>query len=361
MDEKTKYLISRIKDRFGDGFKFDKTAYVNKRTPFIVTCKIHGDLKIKAENLFRKNSTGPCCYCGNVKTTATDFIKRATTKHNNFYDYSKVNFVNMSTKVTVICPKHGEFFPTPSSHVNGKTRCPKCAMEDTRLSDKTFKKMLQLRFNNAYDLSKVHYLGQKKKVIVGCSKHGFFKKEARLLLAGFGCPVCSHESVSKDTEKFISDLKDVYGNDYDYSKVEYYNTKTKVKLICPRHGIFEKTPNSLLTDKGGCPVCKESNGERAIRIYLEKNNIEFVREYKLDGYLYRWDFYLPKQKLFIEFNGLQHYQPVEIFGGIKSLLEVKQRDAKKRSLAKKYKIKQIEIPYYKYSKVNDILDKEIHK
>ena len=47
------------------------------------------------------------------------FIEKANKKHNNKYDYSKVDYINAHTKVCIICPEHGEFWQTPNSHLNG--------------------------------------------------------------------------------------------------------------------------------------------------------------------------------------------------------------------------------------------------
>ena len=52
------------------------------------------------------------------------FIEKATNVHGDKYDYSKVNYINSTTKVCIICPKHGEFWQTPSNHLQG-SKCPK--------------------------------------------------------------------------------------------------------------------------------------------------------------------------------------------------------------------------------------------
>ena len=54
-----------------------------------------------------------------------DFFIKAKIKHNNKYDYSKVDYINSRTKICIICPKHGEFWQTPANHLHG-CGCPKC-------------------------------------------------------------------------------------------------------------------------------------------------------------------------------------------------------------------------------------------
>lgn len=61
----------------------------------------------------------------------------------------------------------------------------------------------------------------------------------------------------KTTEQFIEEAKKIHGNKYDYSLVEYKNNSTKVKIICPKHGIFEQKPDAHIQNNG-CYMCNES-------------------------------------------------------------------------------------------------------
>ena len=73
------------------------------------------------------------------------FIEKAKIKHGNKYDYSKVNYTNYKTKITIICHEHGEFNMTPDSHINGKQGCKICnkinANEKSKLSHTIFRKI----------------------------------------------------------------------------------------------------------------------------------------------------------------------------------------------------------------------------
>ena len=72
-------------------------------------------------------------------------------------------------------------------------------------------------------------------------------------------------------EKFIFDAKNIHGEKFDYSLVNYVNAHTKIKIICPTHGVFEQTPNNHLSGNG-CPKCK---GDKQ-RILKQSNKVEFV-------------------------------------------------------------------------------------
>lgn len=76
------------------------------------------------------------------------------------------------------------------------------------------------------------------------------------------------------TEEFIKRAKEIHGNKYDYSLVDYKNARTKVKIICPEHGVFEQQPRAHL-NKQGCPKCKISHGEKIIIEYLNHKNFSY--------------------------------------------------------------------------------------
>ena len=123
-----------------------------------------------------------------------EFIERAKKVHGDKYNYSKVDIVDNNKKVCIICPKHGEFWQTPKSHIVRKYGCPKCGRE-----------------------------------------------------------ICANKT-KKTNNEIINDFLSVHGKKYDYSKVEYTNAYTKVCIICPKHGEFWQTPHDHL--KGvGCPKC----------------------------------------------------------------------------------------------------------
>ena len=105
---------------------------------------------------------------------------------------------------------------------------------------------------------------------------------------------------------FLKKSKKIHLDKYDYSKVEYINSSTKIKIICPSHGEFSQTPHNHLIQKNGCPICKESKGERKISTLLKKYNIEYEREYIFDNCKninkLPFDFYLPDHNICKEYD-----------------------------------------------------------
>lgn len=129
---KLEEFIRRAKEKHGDKYDYSKVDYINNRDNVVIVCPIHADFKQSVSNHLAGQG---CSTCGKKvtaeKTSLTNeiFIERSNIKHNNFYDYSKVNYTSGKNKVSIGCPVHKEYFEQEaSSHING-SGCPKCALE----------------------------------------------------------------------------------------------------------------------------------------------------------------------------------------------------------------------------------------
>ena len=181
-----------------------------------------------------------------------DFITKSRKVHGDKYDYSKVEYINNSTKVCIICPEHGEFWQRPNHHLRGHG-CPKCK--------NVFKKDTETFINQAkeihggkYDYSKVEYVNNRTKVCIICPIHGEFWQTPKNHIKGQGCNKCAiryrAENNSLTKEEFIKRVKKVHGDRYDYSKVEYVNINTEVCIIDKKYGEFWQKPIYHLSYKG---------------------------------------------------------------------------------------------------------------
>ena len=106
----------------GNKYDYSKVEYINNKTKVCIICPEHGEFWQSPNKHLQKHG---CPFCAGKYITNDDFIKKANKIHNNKYDYSKVNYVNNSTKVCIICPEHGEFWQTPDKHLQGEG-CPIC-------------------------------------------------------------------------------------------------------------------------------------------------------------------------------------------------------------------------------------------
>ena len=132
--------------------------------------------------------------------------------------------------------------------------CPKCACANKRCTTKDFVKKAKDVHGNKYDYSKVEYISNKTKVCIICPEHGEFWQDPRSHLQGKGCSKCSKKH-RYTTEEWVGIAKNAHGDKYDYSKVKYVNSHTKVCIICPEHGEFWMLPNAHILQEQNCPKC----------------------------------------------------------------------------------------------------------
>lgn len=122
-----------------------------------------------------------------------------------------------------------------------------------RLTQEEFIEKARLKHGDKYDYSEVAYVNKKTKVRIICPEHSSFLQTPEKHLMGRGCPQCGG-TCKLNTEEFIEKAREIHGDKYDYSEVEYKNSKTKVCIICPEHTSFLQKPNDHL-DGHGCSKC----------------------------------------------------------------------------------------------------------
>jgi hypothetical protein len=216
-----------------------------------------------------------------------EFIKKAREVHGEKYDYSKVIYENNLKEVAIICDKHGEFLQLPKTHKrgNGCILCGRCkTIEGKKSNTNEFISKAKDIHKDKYDYSKVCYDKANEKVIIICQFHNEFLQTPNSHLDGKGCKKCSIEYITglqkSNTNEFIIKAKNIHGDKYDYSKVNYINNNIKVTIICKEHNEFEQPPSSHLSG-GGCRLCGINS-----RAFLKtKTTEEFIDEAnKIHGY-----------------------------------------------------------------------------
>lgn len=246
------------------------------------------------------------------KRTQKEFIKLATLKHNRIYTYEKVKYINNTTKVNIYCKKCKDYFPQmPKDHLNGRG-CKDCgalkSIKSRTLTKKQFIEKSKKYHFDTYDYSLVKYKNNRTQVDIICVIHGKFHQIPDHHMSGTGCPDCG--GTKKLTLKqFIDRCNEMHNYKYDYSLVKYANNKTKVKIVCPKHKEFFQSPYNHISGQG-CPICRSSGGELALIKYFEKNNVKYEpqKTHRFLTTLMKYDFYIPSKKLYIEFDGEQHFR-----------------------------------------------------
>lgn len=216
------------------------------------------------------------------RCNTTKFIEKASKKHNNFYDYSKVVYIHSKICVTIICPIHSDFPQTPSKHLQGQG-CKKCGYE-SMISKKTkTREKFIIEANkihkNKYTYDKVIYIKNDIIVTITCPIHGDFFQIPNSHLQGSGCDKCAGIERGKkkrlSLDDFIKRSNEIHKNKYTYTNVIYETSNVNVMITCPIHGDFPQTPGVHLQGKG-CNEC----GYKSMASKNKSNTEEFIEKAK---------------------------------------------------------------------------------
>jgi len=376
-------FIEKSNKKHNNKYDYSLVNYINNYTKVKIVCPIHGVFLQAPESHLQGNGCKKCSSEESQKrqTKGTEnFIQQAKLVHGDKYDYSLVDYKNAHTPVTIICPIHGPFQQSPSSHRKG-IQCTKCGKESS-IKSRTYSlddfiKMARQIHGNKYDYSQSNYKNTNTKIKIICPIHGKFYQSPASHLISLGCQKCADEQRAnaqrKTNDEFVKMANTVHGFKYNYEKTNYVNNQTKVIITCKKHGNFEQTPANHLRNQG-CPTCNESQGEKLVSSILEKNNINFETQKKFTN-CYNvsiskkgnkrcsklpFDFYLPEYNTCIEYDGLQHFYPVEVFGGEETFKKRQLLDKIKTSFCLNKNIKLIRIPYtMKNNDVESYIKKEL--
>lgn len=157
----TTYFIQKAKEIHKNTYDYSLSNYVKAKEKIIIICKEHGLFEQTPNNHLQGQG---CPVCGQIKTESSRrkdlnvFIEQANKKHNNKFDYSLVNYKNTDTKITIICPIHGKYQQTPSSHLNSQD-CIKCSNKKISNYQKTL--------NNGWNYSIWEKKGNESKTFNG--------------------------------------------------------------------------------------------------------------------------------------------------------------------------------------------------
>ena len=291
---------------------------------------------------------GRCPEKNTPSKTTEQFINEAKEVWGDKYDYSLTEYKGALKKIKIIYD--GVVFEqVASSHLSGQ--CP-----ENTLTQENFIRKAKLKHGDKYDYSQVRFKDSKTAVMIGYKGIYYLQKPHHHLIGN--CPENIILSVKKTTKQFIFEANAIHDFKYIYDKTDYISNQTKVIITCLIHGDFNQRPLSHLQGNG-CPHCNESTGEKIIAKYLDKNGIFYDRQHKFHDckniFQLPFDFYIPNLRMCIEFDGKQHYEPVEHFGGIKAYEQLKINDKIKTDYCEENYINLIRIKYTQLDDIHKIL------
>ncbi|MEY3359581.1 MAG: hypothetical protein RI923_841 [Pseudomonadota bacterium] len=274
----------------GGKYEYDLVTYSGKSEKVKIRCPEHGLFEQTPHDHLSGSGCKKCAVISknnkSLDNRRAKFLADAAKVHGEKYNYSLVKFLNGSQKVKILCPIHGIFEQAADHHIHGKQGCPACSTlsrkKPRKSSAEKFIENCQKVHGGKYGYLNTKYLGSNHKVEISCSSHGSFWQVAASHLAGSNCPACAKNKSavarSKGKSEFLEKARKVHGDKYDYSRVDYINSKSKIEVICPEHGVFKQIPGNHLNSAQGCPKCAG---------VMLKTTSEFISEaFKVHGEKY---------------------------------------------------------------------------
>lgn len=371
-------LLNQFREVHNKKFNYDSVAYRGDSAKIKNYCNTCNEYFEQSPSSHLRGSGCPWC-AGKIKDTNM-WIKKAKAVHGNKYDYSKTVYKDIKTKVFITCKVHGDFEILPQKHILRDQGCRECGKNKQR---EVFLKNQEQWISEAkkvhgdkYDYSKVDYIGSVTNVEIICKKHGsFWQAPSKHISRGDGCPSCMLENRVSNFDDVILKVSIVHGDIYSYNSSQINTDGKKIVLTnikCKKHGYFNQRLDGHL-DGVGCPKCSATKGEKSIRLWLEKNNIIFDEQARASAHFNDslfiqdiertfYDFLLPKQKVIIEYDGEQHYYPVDFQGrGLNqrlwdNFLMGLERDKLKTELAENSGYNVLRIPFWERDNIENILE-----
>ena len=346
-----------IYDLVGDEYKFLDT-YVNKRTKLRVKHNNCGNIyKVLPNNFLRGNR---CPYCANkAKSKNNDQFKQEVRSlvgdEYTFLD----DYVNNKTKLRVKHNKCGNVYKVKPGNFFIGRRCPYCTTNALK-SNAQFKQEVKNLVGDDYTFLEP-YQGALVKIKVKHNKCGtIYKVKPSHFLDGSRCPYCAINTKAKTNTEFKQQVQDLVGNEYVFLDT-YVDTHTKLRVKHNECGnVYEVTPGNFLYGYR-CPYCNSPKGEVAINKILKSLGINYEYQKTFDDLKDKgclsYDFYIPDQNILIEYQGQQHYEPVDYFGGDGKFKLQQKHDKIKADYAEKNDYNLIAVPYTEdtFSKIKKYL------
>lgn len=301
------------------------------------------------------------------------FKKEIVNKYNRD-DFEILSYTKRTHPIVIKCNCGNIFTLDRANRLLDQSRkniCPKCLIKKQPLQQEKSKNY-QHKYNFWYEkigqkkyIVLEPYLCYSKSIKLKCKKCGSVTyRKIKSLLQKSECLVCELKCNTKKTDQvFKQQILELEGTDY-ISLDEYKGAHVKIKIKHKCGFIYETTPDNFLSRGRRCPKCGkfESKGEKVIEKFLLTKNIEFESQKRFEDFKkYPYDFYLPSFNLLIEYNGIQHYEPVDFFGGEEQLIKQKEIDKNKYKYATDEIGQILIISYIDYNNINNVLHNYLSK
>lgn len=250
-------------------YDYSQSVYVASKQKLSIICPKHGAFMQKPNGHLSGEGCRACAdaVAGDPRRLShEDFLEKARAVHGDLYAYEATTYTSATAKITPTCAIHGEFSIIPGNFLQGHG-CTKCGNSlkgsHIKLTKDEFIKRASKAHDGKYDYSLVEYKSGKHGVKIICPHHGEFKQTPHHHAKGNGCRKCAALVISttlqRPQDEFLRNCREVHGEKYDYSLVEYTGRRQQVEIICQRHGTFKQVAGNHLCG-AGCPSCNTAFG-----------------------------------------------------------------------------------------------------
>jgi hypothetical protein len=298
-----------------------------------------------------------------------------------FKPLSNNKYINRKVKLKFICLKDdcGEEFESTLNDILDNCGCPFCAGKKVGLSNCLATKRPDLAAEwhpilngdlTPYDVT----CGSGKDIWWQCKNNFEHVWQSKIYNRnkGDGCPYCSGKYPSTDYNLLVinPDLCENWNYEKNDKRPEEYcpNSGDSVWWKCKDCGYEWKAIIDNMNKNRTCSRCSETKGEKAIDKVLINNHVNYIYHHTFPDCKFinvlEYDFYLPNYNIAIEYQGRQHYEPVDFAGKGQKWAEEQfilnqKRDEIKRDYCNKNNIKLLEIPYWHFDNISSILSKTL--
>lgn len=380
LEEIKRRIYEKHKDKFD--YPFIDKEYKNTKSYITIYCKVHdyffpqrldihmkGSICKKCYDYFYQSMTNhinkkhECYLCNGGVSKDLSIILNIIKFHENLeFPFIEKEYQNYHSDITVYCKVCKETFKSNLIKLITKKKGCDC---HSILIEYFLRKTKEL-FGDKYEYPNyIEELKHNKKITIRCTDcTSVFKRGYNEFInKKLGCYKCS-QSYHRTVEELINKLNEAQDKKLTYPNIEneYKNVYSEITTICNDCGNKNKQIIHNLLRGHSCSFCNESKGEKEIKKFLDKHKIKYIRQQKFDEckniFHLHFDFYLPEFNICIEFDGEQHFRPMEIWGGQKNLDKIKNRDNIKNNFCLENNIRLERIRYDENidKRMNEILN-----
>lgn len=377
-------FMERLQEAYPDMYDTSLVDYIDKDHRVTLICKEHGEFRIAPRMLFtreRGHKAHGCWRCAGLippdERTPTMPAEEFFEKMHKLYDATNLDFMTsefhgMKKKVTAYCRKHGAVTHYAEYWLEGKG-CEYC---NGQFYPPDFLQMARKAQGQEYSYRGVNKItSASSRVMVHCGNpdHKWHRMLVSLVLQGCKCRECAgrHQSLDERKENLLERVKEKFGDGHFLIAIdEYTTTHNPITVTCLDHNYTYKiAPDILLNGAGGCPFCSASEGEAVIKGWLDNHGIPHIWHAQIPNedptlplQYVEPDFWLEHLNLYIEYHGEQHYENIGYFYDgkrIRNFAVQQHRDRYLRDYCQRHCHRLLEIPYWDFKRIDEILTNEL--